>query len=90
MVLAPDLHTICIWESSRMHPPIRQERQLRPSLVQIPMPFLCRATSSRLEFLRATASFLRARRAPMLDLALLIGFALVCLVIVYERLTNRL
>jgi hypothetical protein len=35
-------------------------------------------------------SFLRVRRAPMLGMALLIGFAFVCLVIVHDRLTNRL
>jgi hypothetical protein len=32
----------------------------------------------------------RARRVPMLDLALFAGFVLLCLYIVYERLTHRL
>jgi hypothetical protein len=35
-------------------------------------------------------SSLRVRRALMLGMALLIGFAFVCLVIVHDRLTNRL
>jgi hypothetical protein len=35
-------------------------------------------------------AFLEARRKPMLDLALLSGFALFCLMVVYARLTHRL
>jgi hypothetical protein len=34
--------------------------------------------------------FIRQRRGPMLDLILLIGFAVFCLLIVYGRLSNRL
>jgi hypothetical protein len=58
--------------------------------VQISMPRIYRRNPSPLEFLNAAAQFLRVRRAPMLGMALLIGFAFVCLVIVYDRLTNRL
>jgi hypothetical protein len=35
-------------------------------------------------------AFLMARSEPMLDLALLSGFALFCLLVVYARLTHRL
>lgn len=35
-------------------------------------------------------AFMQPRRAPMLTLALMIGFAFVCLVVVYDRLTKRL
>jgi hypothetical protein len=35
-------------------------------------------------------AFLDARREPMLDVALLSGFALFCLLVVYARLTHRL
>jgi hypothetical protein len=59
-------------------------------LVQNSMPRLYRRNPSPLEFLHAASHFLRVRRAPMLGMALLIGFAFVCLVIVHDRLTNRL
>jgi hypothetical protein len=35
------------------------------------------------------ASSYLPRREPMLDLALFLGFALLCLYIAYERLSNR-
>jgi hypothetical protein len=59
-------------------------------LVQNSMPRLYRRNPSPLEFLHAGAHLLRVRRAPMLGMALLIGFAFVCLMIVHDRLTDRL
>jgi hypothetical protein len=65
----------------------------------------CRASSSLKFLCRAYTEAIRARsnsyasqriyageerRAPMLTMALLIGFAFVCLVILHDRLTNRL
>jgi hypothetical protein len=50
------------------------------------MPFLCPGFPSRLEFL-CTAAHLCGRGDTM---ALLVAFAFVCLVVVYDRLTHRL
>jgi hypothetical protein len=58
--------------------------------VRIPMLPLCRHAVARLEFLCVETLLSEARREPMLDLALFIGFALICLYIAYERLSNRL
>ena len=58
--------------------------------VRIPMLPLCRHAVGRLEFLCVETVLSEARREPMLDLALFIGFALICLYIAYERLSNRL
>ena len=59
-------------------------------LAGIPMQFLYEHLPIQLEFLRAAAHSLNARSEPMLDLALFVGFALVCLFIAYERLCKRL
>ena len=59
-------------------------------LVQISMPRLYRRNPSPLEFLHAAAHFLRVKESTMLGMALLIGFAFVCLVIAHDRLINRL
>lgn len=79
---------------------------LHMGITECPMPvgkhpadpcskFLCRAYT---EAIRAGSNSYAPRRtyagekrsAPMLTMALLVGFAFVCLVIVHDRLTNRL
>ena len=78
---------------------MRSERlgEMRPSLIYLDNPaasnsrrFLCRTRPPPLEFLCVVAQLSEARREPMLDAALLIGFVLVYLYIAYERLTHRL
>ena len=92
MVFAPDLHTICIREFASMLPSMlaAEAPDVRSILVQIPMPLLWRAQSESARIPMRHGAFMRARRTPMLRLALLIGFAFVCLLIVHDRLTNRL
>jgi hypothetical protein len=63
---------------------------VRSTVVRFPIFFLWRHLLNRLEFLCNVALSLEARREPMLDLALLSGFALFCLLVVYARLTHRL
>ena len=70
----------------------------RPSIVrcdtplaQIPMPRLCASSLIPLEILCVCASYSAIKESPMLDLLFLGGgVALLCLMIAYARLTNRI
>ena len=62
-----------------------------PGQAQIPMPRLCASSLIPLEILCDCASYVAIKESSMLDLLFLGGgVTLLCLMIAYARLTNRI